>query len=143
MLNRDQVLKVIQAELRKQAEGVVIPEGLHKVNVRVALQIEGTVKQEPEQEYTPTAEIPLLPVLARFAAKVGVGGPKLLQLLSESCREAFAEGEPAGDYIECTKEAIRVVREELVNTLPKKTRAGVLRRTLQLTVLKCDRLKAA
>lgn len=134
MLNREQLMRVIAAELSSEYKDEDMPVGVHSFSSRVTLEVSGSIIQGEEGEYTPTADISLLAVLARFAQKAGVVGPRLLDMLTESCLEAFEAGEPTGDYIEHTKEALRMVRERVTKKLPLKKRKGALRRACMVTV---------
>jgi len=135
MLTNEQVLKVLAAELDAQVGREAIPAGVHTFGVRLTLDLKGSVVVGEDTEYTPTADISLLAVLARFAEKAGVVGPRLLEMLTESCQEAFEAGEPTGDYIEHTKAALRLVREKVTSKLPKKPRKGAVRRAVKVDVV--------
>lgn len=130
----NQFLKVLAAELTHKTKHESLPVGVHTLDGQVTLLLQGGVIKNPRENYTPTADIPLLAVLARFAQKAGVVGPRLLEMLQEACTEALEQGEPCGDYIEHTKEALRLVREKVTSKLPQKEREGATRRALAVTV---------
>jgi hypothetical protein len=134
MLTPQQIAKVVAEQLKDEYATIDIPPGVHTFSARLTLDVEGSVLKLHPQEYTPTAEIPLIAVLARFAEKAGVVGGRLLEMLTEAATEALDKGEPVGDYIEHTKEALRKVREKVTSKLPRKTRSGPTRRALKLEI---------
>ena len=135
MLTPQQIIKAVAAEMNENNKTVDVPEGVHTFKARIVVDVEGSIDQQPAQPYTPTVEIPLLAVLARFAEKSGVVGPALLDKLTEACQEAMEQGAPVGHYIEHTQEALRLVRERVIGKLPKKQRKGALRRALRVEVV--------
>jgi hypothetical protein len=135
MLTNEQMMAVLAAELKDQYGSVDLPVGVHTIGTRLTLDLQGSVIRGEDTDYTPTADISLLAVLARFAEKAGVVGPRLLDMLTAACLEAFEAGEPTGEYIEHTKAALRLVRERVTRKLPRKPRKGALRRAVKVDMV--------
>lgn len=135
VVNNNALMKAVAAELETMTKGIRIPEGLHTFDEVITLRVSGSAMQLEDQLFTPTAEIPMLAVLARVLERTGWSGDHVAKYLTEAITEALNAGEPVGEYIEHTKEAMRKVREKITNKLPKKTRTGAFRKTVKIDVL--------
>jgi hypothetical protein len=136
MYTHTQILKLVHVKLKELAGDEVLPAGVETIKARVTIDLAGAVEQKPAEEYTPTAEIPLLSVLAFVAQHAGDNWRRALNPILKACLAAARQGEPAADYLEHTKAALRKVREAVTRKLEKKIRAGKLKTALQLDVVK-------
>ena len=113
--------------------------GTHKVDETITVRITGTITKGEDVDYRPTAEIPILPVLAILIEKSGAVGMNLANMIQEAMTEALlygkdrnVDGERLPDQtsrqaiearlkdLEATMERVRRVTGEL----PLKTKSG-------------------
>ncbi len=117
--------------LAKLAADSAIEPGTHPVDATISVRLQGVIDKGHPTEYTPTAEIPLLPTMALLLQKAGVTRDHARALLFEAAAEALAAGDDVaaaiGDRLRDAEDAIADVQKAARKLLPKKTRAGALR----------------
>lgn len=128
--------------LDKQAKPVKgnLSPGVHIVDETITVRVTGKVTKGEDVDYTPTAEIPILPVLAILIEKSGAVGMNLANMIGEAMTEAIlygkdrenVDGEALPDQssreviearmkdLEATMEKVR----EVTGRLPDKTKSG-------------------
>ena len=87
----------------------------------------------------PTVSIPLIPTLALFWEKAGITREHALRMLREAITEAMLDGVKEDAHIQSrvkdVEAAVKTVRSELIERLPKMRRSGrVITRGLTVTV---------
>ena len=114
--------------------------GTHKVDETITVRITGTITKGEDVEYTPTAEIPILPVLAILIEKSGAVGMNLANMIQEAMTEALLYGKDRendeGERLpnQTSRQAIEARLKDLTATmervrrvtgeLPLKTKSG-------------------
>jgi hypothetical protein len=92
--------------------------------------VTGTVEKLEEELIAPTVSIPLIPTLALFWEKCGVTRDHALRMLREAVTEAMLDGVKEDAHIQSrikdVDAAIKTVRSELIERLPKMRRSGKL-----------------
>lgn len=125
-----------------------IPVGTHEIDETVSLHIKGTMSVLEDEDYGPTAEIPLKVSLALFMRYAGVTGDLAMSALTKAMKEAMEiQGLPAKER----KTKLAAIREiadletaeqkvqKSLDELPGKTRKGrVITRALvqEVSILK-------
>ncbi len=133
----DHVIVVLAKHFAKAAEKLRLPPGVYPITQLVTLQLVGAVEKAADVEYTPTGEIPLLPVLALLLKRAGVQREASKALLIEVMTEALNADEDARAALEAevgVMEAMRHVRE-ITGALPKKTKQGATKIAVAVKVL--------
>jgi hypothetical protein len=96
----------------------------------LTVRLTGFVEKKDEEFIAPTVSIPLIPTLALFWEKCGVTRDHALRMLREAVTEAMLDGVKEDDHIQSrikdVDAAIKAVRSELINRLPKMRRSGKL-----------------
>ena len=131
-------IKGLLAKVWKDEEADLQP-GQHYFNETLIVRIKGTVEKAQDQHVTPTVSVPLVTTLALFWEKAGVDRDQALKLLREAITEAMELGENEDarikQQIDDVSEAIKAVRNELLERLPKMPRSGrTITQDLQVTV---------
>jgi hypothetical protein len=114
--------------------------GRHRIDEQIVLRIVGTVEKFEDQMIAPTISIPLIPTLALFWEKCGMGKHEAMSILKEAITEAMQAGiqenQKIKAQIENVEAAIQAVRKNLIADLPKMARAGrVVTKDLIITAL--------
>ena len=114
-----------------KSEKPELEAGEHFIDEVLTIRMRGTVKQcERETDVPPTVSIPLITSLALFWEKCGVTREHALRMLRESITEAMEKGikedEDIASRIKDVEGALRAVREDLIDRLPRVERAGKL-----------------
>ena len=120
-------------------EDVDLQPGLHYFDESLIVRVRGSVEKAHDQHVTPTVSVPLVTTLALFWEKCGVARDQALKLLREAITEAMELGENEDTRIEQqiddVSEAIKAVRKELLERLPKMPRSGrTITQDLHVTV---------
>lgn len=119
--------KALEKGAAKLAKKFAPAVGKHEVNEVVTLHVQGTVTKHKDEEYTPTADIPLKAALALVLEKSGVTREASARLLEEAMREALEAQEKAQEHVQARlndiDEAMARVQASL-DKLPDKTRKG-------------------
>ena len=66
--------------------------GTHEIDEIVTVRVKGTVTKGASVMYTPTADMPILAVLAIFIEKSGIVGDNISRMLGEAMQEAIEFG---------------------------------------------------
>ena len=109
-------------------KGVSLPPGRYEFDTVVTLRVHGEVLRSKDTDYTPTADIPLLPTMALLLQRIGWGKKKAEQVLIECAAEAISMGEEVGpeiaEHIKRAEETLATLKARLSAGLPKKSRKG-------------------
>lgn len=94
----------------------------------VVLRVSGTVERHEDQWILPTISIPLIPTIAFFWDRLGVGKDAAMGVLREAITEAMRAGVNESPSIKSkmdeVAEAVAAVKRDLIGELPKMRRAG-------------------
>lgn len=120
-------------------EDADLPPGRHYLDETLIVRVRGSVEKAQDQHVTPTVSVPLVTTLALFWEKCGVDRDQALKLLREAITEAMEMGEKEDgrikQQIDDVSEAIKAVRKELLERLPKMPRSGrTITQDLEVTV---------
>lgn len=107
-----------------------LPVGKHEVNETLLVRVRGQVEKHDDQMIAPTVSIPLISVFAYFWEKAGIERDAAMEMLREALHEAMQENRNEDAAIQAriddVQTAIKAVKTELLDTLPKMPRAGRL-----------------
>jgi len=96
----------------------------------LTVRLNGFVEKKDDEFVAPTVSIPLIPTLALFWEKCGITRDHALRMLREAVTEAMVDGVKEDDHIQRNIKdvdaAIKAVRTDLINQLPKIRRTGKL-----------------
>ena len=120
-------------------EPIDLEPGSHFCDEVLTVRVTGTVEKREDEFVAPTVSIPLIPTLALFWEKCGITRDHALRMLREAITEAMLEGVKEDENIQSRVKdvdaAIKTVRSELIERLPKMRRSGrVITRGLTVTV---------
>ena len=106
----------------------------------LTVRVTGTVEKKDDEFAAPTVSIPLIPTIALFWEKCGITRDHALRMLREAITEAMLDGVKEDDHfqshIKDVDAAIKAVRTDLINQLPKMRRTGkVITKDLIVSVL--------
>jgi hypothetical protein len=133
-----QNIKGLLAKVWKD-EPINLEPGLHHCDEVLVVRVTGIVEKREDEFAAPTVSIPLIPTLALFWEKCGVTRGHALRMLREAVTEAMLDGAKEDaliqSHIKDVDAAIKAVRNDLINHLPKMRRAGkVITKDLTVTV---------
>lgn len=107
-----------------------LPVGRHAIDETLLVRVRGHVEKHSDQMIAPTVSIPLVSVLAYFWEKAGIERDAAMSMLRDAIHEAMENGEnedaAVRKRIEDVEAAIKAVKTDLIETLPKMPRAGRL-----------------
>lgn len=131
-------IKALVAKVWKDEEADLDP-GLHGFDGEFVIRVCGTVEKYDDELVTPTVSVPLVPTLALFWEKAGLERDKAMSLLREAIASAMADGEKEDrnikDRIDDLNAAIKAVRKDLLDRLPKMRRSGrIITKNLEVTL---------
>lgn len=131
-------IKSLVAKVWKD-EAASLCVGSHDIDECVIIRITGKVEKCEDEMATPTVSIPLIPTLALFWEKCGIGRDQAMQILRDAIIEAMDDGvqEHARikGRIDDVNAAIKAVRKDLLEKLPKMPRTGkVITKNLKVTI---------
>ena len=125
----DDLVKGLLAKCWKD-EPIDLEPGRHFCDEVLTVRVTGTVEKLEEELVAPTVSIPLIPTLALFWEKCGVTRDHALRMLREALTEAMLDGVKEDGHIQSRVKdvdaAIKAVRSELIDRLPKMRRGGKL-----------------
>jgi hypothetical protein len=106
----------------------------------LTVRVTGTVEKKDDEFAAPTVSIPLIATIALFWEKCGITRDHALRMLREAITEAMLDGVKEDAKIEShikdVDAAIKAVRNDLINQLPKMRRTGkVITKDLAVSVL--------
>jgi hypothetical protein len=121
-------------------EAVELEPGRYYCDELLTVRISGTVEKKDDEFAAPTVSIPLIPTLALFWEKCGITRDHALRMLRESITEVMLDEVKEDDHIQArikdVDAAIKAVRTDLINQLPKMRRTGkVITKDLTVSVL--------
>jgi hypothetical protein len=121
-------------------EDLDLEPGRYYCDELLTVRITGTVEKKTDEFASPTVSIPLIPTLALFWEKCGITRNYALRMLREAITEAMLDGvkddAKIESHIKDVDAAIKAVRNDLINQLPKMRRAGkVITKDLAVTVM--------
>ena len=109
-------------------EKLSLETGTHMIDEIVSFRISGAVEKKEDQFVAPTVSIPWVAAVGLLLEKIGVGGDDAVESLREAIEEAMEQGKDTErniqDRMGDVESAISMVRENLLEQLPKKRRAG-------------------
>ncbi len=121
-----------------KGENSALTAGSHEVDFIVKLHVKGEIKKGADVEYTPTAEIPLLPTMALMLEKMGFMREKAISLLIEAMKEAISEDIASKDVVESRTKDIEEAMSHVLRitaALPKKTKSGATTAKVVMNIL--------
>ena len=121
-------------------EALDLEPGRHYCDEVLTVRVSGTVEKKDDDFAAPTVSIPLIPTLALFWEKCGINRDHALRMLREAITEAMLDEVKEDDHIQShikdVDAAIKAVRNDLINQLPKMRRNGkVITKDLVVTVM--------
>jgi hypothetical protein len=121
-------------------ETIDLEPGRYYCDELLTVRITGTVEKKEDEFAAPTVSIPLIPTLALFWEKCGITRDHALGMLREAITEAMLDEVKEDDHIQArikdVDAAIKAVRTDLINQLPKMRRTGkVITKDLAVSVL--------
>ena len=134
----DDLVKGLLAKCWKD-EPIDLEPGRHFRDEVLTVRVTGTVEKREDEFFAPTVSIPLIPTLALFWEKCGITRDHALRMLREAVTEAMLDGVKEDAHIQSRVKdvdaAIKTVRSELIERLPKMRRSGrVITKGLTVTV---------
>ena len=120
-------------------EALELEPGRYYCDELLTVRISGTVEKKDDEFAAPTVSIPLIPTLALFWEKCGITRDHALRMLREAIAEAMLDEVKEDDHIQArikdVDAAIKAVRTDLINQLPKMRRTGkVITKDLNVSV---------
>lgn len=132
----DNLLMGLLAKVWKD-EPIDLEPGRYYCDEVLTVRLTGFVEKKDDEFIAPTISIPLIPTLALFWEKCGITRDYALRMLREAITEAMLDGVKEDGHIQAhikdVDAAIKAVRTDLINRLPKMRRTGKLM-TKDLTV---------
>jgi hypothetical protein len=123
----DSSIKALIAKKFKDTD-LDLDVGRHWVEETIVLRVSGTVERHEDQWILPTISIPLIPTIAFFWDRLGVGKEETIGVLREAIAEAMRAGVNESPSIKSkmdeVAEAVAAVKRDLIGELPKMRRAG-------------------
>lgn len=122
MLNENQMNAAVAAAvgLLSKKKGTV-NEGLIDLNgKRVIIDFTGTAEKTGKEMYTPTASIPMIPVLCMILKKTGAVGPNILNIIVEAMNEAIEAEEKGDEALAATVKQYEAAEKKVKAMLAKK-----------------------
>ena len=135
----DEIIKGLIAKAWKD-ESIDLEPGQYYCDELLTVRVSGTVEKKDDEFAAPTVSIPLVSTLALFWEKSGITRDHALRMLREAITEAMLDGvkEDANieSHVKDVDAAIKAVRTDLINQLPKMRRTGkVITKDLTVSVL--------
>jgi hypothetical protein len=121
-------------------EALDLEPGRYYCDELLTVRVTGTVEKKDDEFAAPTVSIPLIRTLALFWEKSGITRDHALRMLREAITEAMLDGVKEDAKIEShikdVDAAIKAVRNDLINQLPKMRRTGkVITKDLTVSVM--------
>ncbi len=132
------IAKAIEKAAAKTAKKLDLSEGVYDVDETMTIRVQGRIKKGADEDYTPTADIPLKAALALLLEKSGVTRDAATAMLVEAMTEALEAGEKAESAV---KERLTDIDAAMARVqaaaarLPDKTRKGKTTCKVTLEVL--------
>ncbi len=132
------VAKAIERAAAKTAKKLTLKVGVYDVDETMTIRVQGQIKKFADEDYTPTADIPLKAALALVLEKSGVTREAAANMLVEAMTEALAAGDKAEEAVKARLNDIDVAMARVTAAaakLPDKTRSGKTTCKVTLEVL--------
>lgn len=132
------IAKAIEKSAAKTAKKLDLKEGVYDVDETMTIRVTGQIKKGKDEDYTPTADIPVKATLALLLEKSGITRDAATNLLVESMTEALEAGEKAEGAVQERLNDIDEAMERVQSAtakLPDKTRKGKTTCKVSLEVL--------
>jgi hypothetical protein len=134
----DEIVKGLLAKCWKD-EAIDLETGRYYCDEVITVRVTGTIEKKDDEFIAPTVSIPLIPTLALFWEKCGLDRDEALNLLREAVTEAMLDGVKEDGHIEShindVEAAMKAIRTDLINRLPKMRRTGkVITKGLTVTI---------
>jgi len=140
---------------KKLAEKTALVQGKHNLAETITISIAGTVSKADDEQYTPTADIPLKLALALVLEKAGFQRENAKKILLEAMTEALSLSDKEEELLKETttltpaelaiatrlkdvEKAMEHVKD-VTNNLPPKTRKG--KTTVSVTIKEVEPVK--
>ena len=111
-------------------EPIDLEPGRYFCDEVLTVRVSGVVEKKDDEFIAPTVSIPLIPTLALFWGKCGITREHALRMLREAITEAMVDGVKEDghiqDRIKDVDAAVKAIRTELIDRLPKMRRSGKL-----------------
>lgn len=120
-MNKSAALLAAANLLTKKAKELEAPNsGDHFFeNAKVVITLNGRANKADDYEKTPTASIPMIPVLCILLKKTGAVGNNCLNLIMEAMTEALEAGEKGDEYMQALMKEYKVAEEAVRAKLAK------------------------
>jgi hypothetical protein len=143
----DETVKGLLAKFWKD-QPIDLEPGRHVCDEVLTVRVTGTVEKGNDELVAPTVSIPLIPTLALFWEKAGITREHALRMLREAITEAMLDGVKEDDHIQDrikdVDAAIKAIRTELIDRLPRMRRTGkLITKGLTVTVTEATVLAVA
>ena len=123
----DSTLKALIVKKFKDSE-FDLDVGRHWIDETVVLRVSGSVERHEDQWILPTVSIPLIPTIAFFWDRLGVGKDEAMSVLraaiGDAMRAGVNESPSFKSKMDEVAEAVAAVKQDLIGELPKMRRAG-------------------
>jgi len=123
----DSSTKALIVKKFKDAE-LDLDVGRHWIDETVVIRVSGTVERHEDQWIAPTISIPLIPTIAFFWDRLGVGKDAAMSVLREAITEAMQaktnESPSIKSKVDDVAAAVAAVKRDLIGELPKMRRVG-------------------
>lgn len=114
--------------LAKGVKGLALEPGRYEVDTEITLRFAGEVLRSEDCEYTPTAHIPLVPVMALLLQRAGIDREASEALIVRCATDALeCGGSVAGELeerIDDAEVALATLKARFAASLPKEKRKG-------------------
>jgi hypothetical protein len=106
----------------------------------LTIHVNGSVQKQNDAMVAPTTSLPLIPILALLLERAGITRDHSVNLLRDVLTTAINNGQSKSEQIEArmkdVESAIKMVREQILATLPRQRRSGAVKtKDLQITIL--------
>lgn len=122
----NEIQKLALEKLNIKADRSAIPAGTHTVAPFV-IEVSGELDVAPEETYTPTTDIPLIPTVALALKKMGIQRDHFLGVLREAAMEVVLQDREMRTQLLAQSglsEFEAEFRQKVLAALPRKTRVG-------------------
>lgn len=130
-----EIQKLALEKLSIKADRSQVRPGTHQVQP-FTVTVGGTLNVSPDEVYTPTVDIPLIPTVALALKKMGIQREHFLRVMSESVNEVvLADREMRATLVAQAglDDFETEFRQKVLAQLPNKTRNGKVSADLRIT----------
>lgn len=137
-LTPEQLQLLIGLKLCKLHEEQDIPVGNHAIRGTLALAFEGGVLRHPDTDAAPTVSAKLPNVLALFSQRLNVKLAGLYDILFEVLGAAYANEEPAAEFLAVCTDAADKAKAAALKTMARGPKRGSLSHILTISDVEID-----